>query len=33
MQKFETNFGEVDIDKNNGNPGFPINFGGMTGQA
>lgn len=33
MAKFEENFGEVDIDNNNGNPGFPINFGGMTGQA
>ena len=33
MQKFEANFGEVEIDNNNGNPGFPINFGGMTGQA
>ena len=32
MQKFEANFGEVEID-NNSNPGFPINFGGMTGQA
>jgi hypothetical protein len=33
MNKFESNFGEVDIDNNNGNNGFPINFGGMTGQA
>ncbi len=33
MQKFETNFGEVDIEGNGGNNGFPINFGGMTGQA
>lgn len=33
MRKFETNFGEVDIDNSSGNPGFPINFGGMTGQA
>lgn len=33
MQKFESNFGEVEIDNNNGGHGFPINFGGMTGQA
>ncbi|MES2616639.1 MAG: DUF3467 domain-containing protein [Bacteroidota bacterium] len=33
MQKFEANFGEVDIENNGGNQGFPINFGGMTGQA
>ncbi len=33
MQKFESNFGEVDIDNGNGGGGFPINFGGMTGQA
>lgn len=33
MRKFETNFGEVDVDNSNGNPGFPVNFGGMTGQA
>ncbi len=34
MQKFEENFGEVDIENSpNGNGGFPINFGGMTGQA
>jgi hypothetical protein len=33
MQKFEANFGEIDLDQNNGNHGFPINFGGMTGQA
>ena len=33
MQKFEANFGEIDLDQNNGNQGFPINFGGMTGQA
>jgi hypothetical protein len=33
MQKFEDNFGEVDIENNSGHPGFPINFGGMTGQA
>ncbi len=33
MQKFEANFGEVDLDSNGGNHGFPINFGGMTGQA
>lgn len=32
MNKFENNFGEIDIE-NGGNPGFPINFGGMTGQA
>lgn len=33
MQKFEANFGEVDIENNEGGQGFPINFGGMTGQA
>ena len=33
MQKFEANFGEVSIDNNGGNTGFPINYGGMTGQA
>lgn len=33
MQKFEASFGEVDIEGGGGNPGFPINFGGMTGQA
>lgn len=33
MNKFEANFGEVEVDGNGGNPGFPINFGGMTGQA
>ncbi|HEY1046738.1 MAG TPA: DUF3467 domain-containing protein [Bacteroidia bacterium] len=34
MSKFENNFGEVDISGgNDGNSGFPINFGGMTGQA
>ncbi|MEZ4804357.1 MAG: DUF3467 domain-containing protein [Bacteroidia bacterium] len=33
MSKFEANFGNVDIEGNDGNPGFPINFGGMTGQA
>jgi hypothetical protein len=33
MQKFESNFGEVDIEGNGGNNGFPITFGGMTGQA
>lgn len=33
MSKFESNFGEVEIDQDGGNPGFPINFGGMTGQA
>lgn len=32
MNKFETNFGEIELE-NGGNPGFPINFGGMTGQA
>ncbi len=32
MSKFENHFGEVEID-NGDNPGFPINFGGMTGQA
>lgn len=33
MHKFEENFGEVDIEAGGGNTGFPINFGGMTGQA
>lgn len=31
MKRFEDNFGEVE--NNNNPPGFPINFGGMTGQA
>ncbi|MCK9480506.1 MAG: DUF3467 domain-containing protein [Bacteroidia bacterium] len=31
MKRFEDNFGEVE--SNNNPPGFPINFGGMTGQA
>ena len=33
MQKFEANFGEVDIENGGGNQGFPIIFGVMTGQA
>jgi hypothetical protein len=33
MSKFEENFGEIDIESGNGGHGFPINFGGMTGQA
>ncbi len=33
MQKFESNFGEVDLEAGGSNTGFPINFGGMTGQA
>lgn len=31
LSKFEESFGEVDI--NDGHPGFPLNFGGPTGQA
>jgi hypothetical protein len=31
LKRFEENFGE--IENSEGNPGFPINFGGMTGQA
>lgn len=33
MQKFESHFGEVDLEAGGGNQGFPINFGGVTGQA
>ncbi len=34
MQKFEQHFGNVEVDVNDGGGnGFPINFGGMTGQA
>lgn len=33
MNKFEDQFGEIDINGNGGIGGFPINFGGMTGQA
>lgn len=33
MQKFEASFGEVDLDAGGGSNGFPINYGGMTGQA
>ncbi|NQW41899.1 MAG: DUF3467 domain-containing protein [Bacteroidetes bacterium] len=33
MQKFESNFGEVDIENTGSGNTFPINFGGMTGQA
>jgi hypothetical protein len=32
VRKFEENFGEIDSHEN-GPQGFPINFGGMTGQA
>lgn len=33
LSKYESQFGEVDINGNSGLQGFPINFGGMTGQA
>lgn len=33
MQKFESSFGEVEIDGQDSGHGFPINYGGMTGQA
>jgi hypothetical protein len=32
VKKFEENFGKIDQNDNTP-PGFPINFGGMTGQA
>jgi len=31
LKRFEENFGEIETNDNP--PGFPINFGGMTGQA
>lgn len=33
MTKFESTFGDVDIEAGGANTGFPLNFGGMTGQA
>ncbi len=33
MQKFEANFGDIDIENGGSGTAFPINFGGMTGQA
>lgn len=33
MTKFESTFGNVDIEAGGANTGFPLNFGGMTGQA
>lgn len=33
LNKFEEQFGEIDNNNPGSNGGFPINFGGMTGQA
>lgn len=33
ISKFEDVFGEITLDDFNGGGGFPMNFGGQTGQA
>ncbi|MBS3914218.1 MAG: DUF3467 domain-containing protein [Bacteroidetes bacterium] len=33
ITKFEEVFGEISLDEFSSGPGFPLNFGGQTGQA
>jgi hypothetical protein len=33
IARFEEVFGEIDIQEMQGDMGFPLNFGGQTGQA
>ncbi len=33
LARYESNFGEIELDEMHGQPNVPLNFGGQTGQA
>lgn len=33
LAKYESHFGEIELDESTSNPAIPLNFGGTTGQA